>query len=191
MHSAKNVVIETLRHPYIQSVNFQYGGTRVYPQGYRRIADEVESGRIEIVAGTGASYNVDAARGTVHTMTFPPQMTYIKDNNVFMRALGPRERGTIVHEATHALQDYQQLSGLRPQMAEGAAYVAANITALRWGLPRILIPPSAMTSHAVAGRIAMRLLDGQIIYIIPNNDVRTLNPLVTTGTVNRYVFNGL
>jgi hypothetical protein len=96
----------------------------------------------------------------------------------------------VVHEATHALQDYQRIR-LDPQTSEGAAYLAAWIARLVWGYPRLSgSAASVVTSHSYARRLAARVID-QGIYVIPVDDVRTLNSLVGTAVASSYVFNGL
>jgi hypothetical protein len=195
-----DAVIATLRDRRIREVNFSYGPTKVYPSGYYGdVARAIRHGHIQFVVTSGdASYTADAPRGATHTWSVPNHMAETdRRGNVRVKgALSAGDRGTIVHEATHALQDYQRLSEklgsqFTPQMAEGSAYVAAWIARLQWGYPRLAPNVVPSTSHAYARSIAGKLLDGEIVYIIPNGDVQRLNALVRTGSAHRYVFNGL
>ena len=102
-------------------------------------------------------------------------------------------RGTIIHEATHALQDWQGAS-LSPSIAEGAGYLAGAITMRLWGYQsfgQITSPPTDV--HGCALLLADWFLSTprHERYIIPMVKVREMKRLVSTGSRHRYVFNGI
>lgn len=207
----KQFVIDILRHDNTNRINFRYGPILVYPEGYKRdVAQLVEDGHILFDITRGAHYTVDARPGQPHHMALPMEnieqtsgsqqyhnagMLSVKANlgaswesRVSQGAAG--FRGTIIHEATHALQDYQRTQ-TNSQTAEGAAYLAGWMASLLWGYPPLQSDVVPGTDHAYARRLAERRLNGLIGYVIPDAEVRALNALVTTGTASRYVFNGI
>jgi len=193
----KNAVIQTLRDRRMRSINFQYGPSRVYQTGYQDVAKLVEDGhiRFEISRNGNASYGVDSDPGQVHTWSVSNN-TVEQDSSGNLRLKRPlsnEELGTIVHEATHALQDYQRHQrNLSPQMAEGSAYIASWLARLTWGFPRLQRGVDySRFSHTYARWVAGKVLDGEITYIIPTRDVNQLNGLVLIGSPHRYVFNGI
>ncbi len=199
--TVKEYALDTLRHPHVNRINFQYGPTRVYPSGFRDdVARAVAGDRIVFVADSGGHFTMDAAPGQQHRMAVPSDLVYA-DRNGTLRVkarLSPLEnagmRGTIVHEATHALQDFQRRA-LTPQISEGAAYLAGWIARLLWGYPRLSASATGReieaSAHSYARSLAAKLLDRQIVYLVPENDMRWLNAHVTTGAAHRYVFNGI
>lgn len=201
--TARQFVIETLRHDNINRINFRYGPVSVYPVGYSRdVAKLVEDGHILFDAVPGAHYTVDTRPGERHRMALPAEHV---ERGAADRSRGPdaldvkaelgqlggaRFRGTIVHEATHALQDYQR-NQTDARTAEGAAYLAGWMASLLWGYPRLPGGVVPTTGHAYARRLAADRLDGRVGYVIPEAEVRALGALVETGAESRYVFNGI
>lgn len=195
--TVQQFVLETLTHPHIDRINFQYGPTRVYPNGYRRdIARAVRNGRIAFETTSGGHFRMNTPPGQTHHMAVPGNLVYVDEGVLCVKSrLSPLEaadlRGTIIHEATHALQDYQR-AALDPRMSEGSAYLAGWMGRLQWGYPRLGSGGNIHASaNAYARHLAARLLDHVIVYIVPNSDVQRLNALVTTGSRQQYVFNGL
>lgn len=195
--TVKQFVIDTLRHNNISRINFSYGPIRVYPAGYSRdVAKLVEDGHIQFNAAPGAHYTVDARPGEPHRMAVPAEHVQLDSGGRLVTKTnlgqlgGARFRGTIVHEATHALQDYQR-NQTDARTAEGAAYLAGWMASLLWGYPRLPSNVRPTTGHAYARQLAGRCLGGQIAYAIPDAEVRALNALVVTGSASRYVFNGI
>lgn len=213
--TAKQFVLDTLTHSKIRPINFQYGPLRVYPSGYQHdVASLVRDGHIQLtVSGGDAHYTINAAPGETHFMALPQRFVQGDlGGTLRVRSLSGREgaefRGTIVHEATHALHDYQHArmetetqrrlrerrgrpAPPRARMAEGAAYLASWIARLQWGYPRLDPNGATRTSHAFARILAARVLDGDIVYVIPNSDVMTLNSKVAHASEDQYVFNGI
>jgi hypothetical protein len=192
--SVKRFVVETLRDGRIRSINFRYGSILVYPEGFSRdVAKLVEDGHIQFTNTPGAHYTVDARPGERHTMALPSQDVEPDPRTGALNVRGSPGslfRGTIVHEATHALQDYQRHPS-DPRTAEGAAYLAGWMANLLWGYPPLPAAVRPTTGHAYARRLAERRLQSQIGYVIPEAEVRALNDLVLTGSASRYVFNGI
>lgn len=201
--TVKQFVIDTLRHNNISRIDFRYGPILVYPAGYSRdVVQLVEAGHIQFDTSPGAHYTVDTRPGEPHRMALPAehveQNSDARNRNAGMLSVkanlgqlgGARFRMTIIHEATHALQDYQR-NQTDARTAEGAAYLAGWIASLLWGYPRLPSDAVPTTGHAYARRLAGHRLDGQIAYVIPDTQVRRLNALVATGSASRYVFNGI
>ena len=101
-------------------------------------------------------------------------------------------RATIVHEATHALQDYQRLGRLDPLTSEGAALLADGIARRRWNDP-------TKVTNINAGPIAYALFvadwflkqSNTARYVIPREYVLGLRQRASTGASGRYCFNGI
>lgn len=192
--TAKQFVLETLQHSRVARINFKYGSILVYPTGYSRdVANLVQDEHIQFTTAPGAHYTVDSQPGVRHQMALPAQ-DFQQDPNTRVLNVrgnpGPLLRGTIIHEATHALQDYQRHQ-TDASTAEGAAYLAGWITSLLWGYPELPSNAQPTTGHAYARQLAGRFIHGQIGYLIPDAEVRALNALVSTGSASRYVFNGI
>jgi hypothetical protein len=206
----QSFVLETLRHRHIEVLNFQFGALRVYPSGYSSdIASSVETGAIRLTsdwADTGASaplshdgaFAVDTAAGTSHPFFVHSRWTEVASEGLCVReTLSSREqahlRGVIVHESTHALQDWQRVAP-NPRTAEGAAYLAGAITSRLWGFAPIggVANPRA-SGLAFAMDLSERFLSSTVgaRYVISATDVSTLESLVTIGAPARYLFNGL
>jgi hypothetical protein len=208
----RDFVLETLTHEFIGRLNFRYGPMRVYPEGYRRdIAGCVRDGLIRLTidpaevgyAGAAAapagSFVSDTPRGRIHPFFVNPRLCETRHGNVYLLdGLSENERadlrGTIVHEATHALQDYQRRP-LDPRTAEGAAYLAGAIARRLWRYRTatpIVNPRAGGLAYSL--HLAERFLaetDPHRRYLIPSDDVMILNSLVTTGAAHRYVFDGI
>ncbi|MEZ5066934.1 MAG: hypothetical protein R3B81_19640 [bacterium] len=208
--SLQRFVLDTLRSPLLDEINFQFGNLRVYPQGLRRdVARLVAHRHIEVtsdptrVYGPGATVDggcfvVDTPRGQRHPLFVNPRWTFDRGGHPYVRPLSEYERaelcGTIVHEATHALHDYQRLGRIRPTAAEGAAYMAGAIARRLFG-PR---PAPAVSNPTLNGityslHLADRYLaaDRHSRYLIPTHDVVELERRVSAGSENRYIFNGI
>jgi hypothetical protein len=209
----KNFVLETLTHAFVGRLNFRYGATRVYPEGYRRdIAHCVRDGLIVLTtdpavlgpdpasrAVPGGAFIVETQRGHAHPFFIDPANCVLRDGTAYVKdSLGENElanlRGTIVHEATHALQDYQRVA-IDPVTSEGAAYLAGAIARRLWGFRTAgpIVNPRA-SGIAYSLHLADRFLaetDPNRRYLIASDDVHALNGLVTTGSFDRYVFNGI
>jgi hypothetical protein len=198
----ESFVLETLGSPYVDKLNFQFGPMRVYPLGYRRdIAGCIRNGRIALrlgsTSGPAGSFAVDTPRGQIHPFVFNSRLIDERSGVLHLKSLSAREqadlRGTIIHESTHALQDWQRIS-LTPQMSEGPAYLAGAIARRLWGYRDLgPVPNPRVTGHAFALYLADRFLAAPVHsrYIIPANDVQVLVSLVSTGSADRYSFDGI
>lgn len=195
-------VVETLTSPRIHNLNFQFGTTRVYPSGYQTdIAGCIRNGRIRMGVGTAqapaGSFATDTPRGQVHPLIFSPRLVEERSGELHLRALSQREeadlRGTIIHECTHALQDWQGVQ-LEPSLSEGAAYLAGAIARRLWGFQDLgPVPNPRVSGPAFALWLADRFLAAPTHdrYLIPAADVATLRSLVGTGSAHRYTFDGI
>lgn len=204
-------VLETLTSRRVDELNFQFGSTRVYPSGYRSdIAGCIRNGSIRLssapssisttphlISGQG-SFIVDAPPGHVHILYINPDLTEEISGELHVKqGLSTQERaslrGTIIHEATHALQDWQRAS-LDPRLAEGAAYLAGAITSRLWGfqlISPIVNPRVSGTAYSLTLADWFLSSPRHIRYLIPMDDVLRMKSLVRTGSSERYVFNGI
>lgn len=199
----KDAVVETLTDRRMQALNFGYGPIRVYPHGYTEVANLVRDGHIRFnyVGGGDNSFAPDAPAGEPHTWNVsrdlgePDGRGGVQVRNV----VGISGRGTIVHEATHALQDFQRLnapdrlgSGFTAEMAEGAGHIAGWIARFQWGWPAPQSNERTYGTIAFAKQIAAALLDGRIVYQVPDGLYRQLNSYAANsiGSRDRYSFHG-
>jgi hypothetical protein len=212
---ARDFVLETLTSPNVNKLFFQYGRTFVYPEGYRRdIAACIRNRRIEVTsdvervygrngAPANASFVVDTPRGSVHPFFLNPRWTDTVHGRLVIKRLSPHEKadlkGTIIHEATHALQDFQRLDRrgrgrLRPSVAEGAAYLAGAITRRLHGyrMPPIANPRANFFLYTMD--LADRYLAAWRPHrqaVIAQDDVTWVTGHAPTGSHDRYDFNGI
>ena len=209
MPTLTEFVLETLTHPLVGRLSFRYGAARVYPEGYRtHIAGCVRDGLIRPTIDTGvlgttrselpaAAFVMEPRPGEVHPMFFHPHSFDTSGTNVFVKTtLSANEladlRGEVIHEATHALQDWERRQ-LDPRTAEGAAYLAAAMTRWLWGFRTFgEIVNERCSGHSYSLVLARRLLAaGTAAFDVPADDVHILNGLVTTGAEGRYLYNGI
>jgi hypothetical protein len=111
-------VVRVLNDPALLAINFRAGATRVYGSGYRRIATAIEHGHIHVEPDDGprgrAHYAyTDEGRWQADHLYLPPHYDFVS----------PTSLALIVHEATHALQDYHRVA-MGVIESECAAYVA-------------------------------------------------------------------
>ena len=200
----RDAVVETLRDRRLQAINFGYKQSFVYATGYADVANLVRDGhiRFEYSGGGDNAFAPDTPLGTPHVWYVNRDLAE-PDGQGHLRIrgrLGSGGRGTIVHEATHALQDYQRLhaedrlgrSGFSAESAEGAAHIAGWMARLLWGWPRPGPNDGTHGTIAYARSIAAQLLDGTIGPIIPESMASTLNGYASQsiGSRHRYVFLG-
>jgi len=208
-------VLDTLTNTFIQSVHFRYGAFRVTPDGYRRdIAGLIHEGRIRVTidpadvglsesSSADAAFVIDTPAGRTHPLFIHPRYCEVHGGTVYVKDTlssveSARLRGTVVHEATHALQDLQRVRLNRFQ-AEGSGYIAGAITARRWGMA---LPPRG---H-VADPYENRLMDGHGValwivdpvlehlgphYAVPQDAMTILEQRVRVVAPERYAFNGI
>ena len=154
--------------PAITAINFQFAKHKVYPSGYRTdIADLVASGKIGIkrrfsdigMTDTGASYMPDADHFSI-----PRGFDITQDVPKLL----------FVHEATHALMDWQKVGTIPTADSEAIAYLAKAIfvrtkgwapLAGRAGAPP---PPLRVEAYRVAGIV----VGGA--YAVPAGDIAAL-----------------
>jgi len=108
-----------LRSAPVQRIRFRCGRTWVDGAQYLAIADGVHAGNIR-VSETVADEDAAAAYSFTTTDTFEADTFYLGPSFDFSSVL---KLGLLVHEATHAIEDYQRL-GLNVIDGECAAYVA-------------------------------------------------------------------
>lgn len=102
--------------PIIKKINFDFGGVKIWPEGYsKHVCNALDSGAIQVVvtndieAGAGGAYNSDT-----DTLKVRPSFS-MSD---------PGCQGLVIHELAHALVDIQAIAGTKLMKAEGASYLA-------------------------------------------------------------------
>ena len=187
--------LETLRHANIRQINFLYGNLYVYPHHFRRIAELIAADHIVYEASHGNHYDPTPERGETHTIGVHSSLGRPEEGTLIaVTPFTPQNRGTIVHEACHAVHDYQGVTTrhgntILPRQFEGAATLAGWMAALLWGFdhaPSRFLTPTMQ----LARRKARAVLDGTIGYQIDDETVRELDAAVRTGSASRYFFNG-
>jgi hypothetical protein len=201
-------VVETLT-TRVEDLNFVFDGVRVYPSGYHTdVAGLFRSNRIRVTSDYGrvstdppaqagqGHYKSLTLRGETHFLFIHPSLTEARASELYVKKLSPFEaadlRGTIIHECTHALQDYQR-GPITPRTAEACAYLAGAIARRKWGYSQ-RVTNSRVSGFAYALTMADRFLaerDRHRRYVIPQNEVQDLKSLVTLGSAQHYVYNGV
>ena len=167
----RQLALEVLGEAEIRRINFRYRSCPVYSSGYADIARMIEKGRITVgrLRGSGGIY-------------------YEEDDSMFIaRGRDKSVRRTIVHEATHALQDRH--GDPMPSLAsEGAAYVAGGFYSVLkeratgdgdWtappeprqpgnGLANLARSPDPhlVETYQISYRIARRIIDESAGYLV-------------------------
>ena len=199
----KKFAVDTLRHANINQIRFRYGRLNVYPNGFRRIASYIESGRIRLeMGGHSSGYDPRAERGHTHRMLFHREVVRESGEGLLVRKpLTNVQRRTVVHESCHAVHDYYRMSTrtpelranpIRPAAYEGAAAVAAWMAALMWGYqrPNITYDSGSPSSIVHATEVADRMLRDRLTEV-PQEFVQRINSTAHTGTASTYQFNGI
>jgi hypothetical protein len=208
MSTLLDFVLNTLEDPTLtRDLNYQFETTRVYPSGYREIARAVRGGRIFLTtnpsdagfveaAGLDGAFAADTPAGTRHPMFISPRMVVTRGGVLHVRdGQSPYElsglRGTIVHEATHALQDYQRLGNLNPFTSEGAALLADGIARRTWHDQTKVVDIHRPIAYALFVADWFLQQTHTARYVIPPEYVLGLKQRATTGAAGRYCFNGI
>jgi hypothetical protein len=140
--AARFLVLSTLRGPFIGRMTFAVGRIHIYPRDYEKVAAAIEAGSITVKAdptvGHIAYYNPATNR-----ITLSPEL---------------RDRGLIVHEATHAIFDIRALF-TRVEESEGVAYVAQMLYGrfANPGAPRYIV--SADPGHPMSWAAWQEIFD--------------------------------
>lgn len=190
MTTLKDFAIDTLMHSNMRKVNFQYGGLRVYPSGFATIASAIRNGHIRLIGAnlsSGADYDPSTRPGRQHTIRVDTSFVTPGGSSSLLSLSAKSERllrMAIVHECTHALQDYQRVTAT-PELAEGAAYVAGWIAAIQWGYT--FVPTGG--HQAIARNLARQIIAGS--YNVRPILVHSLGLNVPTARASYYVFNGI
>lgn len=180
----RDFILETLTHSNIDRINYHYGPMRVYPSGYKQdIASCMRNNRIQISTNPTSigrpspaiqlpegSFDPTTSQGISHIFFINSRYCESRGDGLYLnQALSPQElaslRGTIIHESTQALQDWQQIQ-LSPTMAEGVAYLAGAIARRLWGDSLAVVNPRAGgPAYALESLASLdgNLLCGQIV----------------------------
>ncbi len=127
--SIRTDIIDALRSPFCQRINFHIGSIRIQGTDYTTIATHIQNQTIQVVQSSVAPSTVAA---------------YNKMYNCFITGTSPR-RSLIIHEATHAINDSYRLN-IADVEDEASAYIAEMIfrfaedPLLRWNMqqPRVV-----------------------------------------------------
>ncbi len=159
-------IIELLRGPEVARINFRCRSTTIDGAGYGIVACAIEAGHIHVEVGrppTGDACYSALASTMDSGRELTPDTLYVADTLDLERL---RKRALVVHEATHAIQDYRQRSMTHGE-AEVGAYVAFVlyylVCGIDWADRDVVDPPTTPSSlesirlgdaaHAAALRI--------------------------------------
>ncbi|MBL9012255.1 MAG: hypothetical protein JNL56_13855 [Alphaproteobacteria bacterium] len=165
----KKRIVAILRSSECAMMNFAVGRVMVTGRGYAAVADAVETGKIAVTLATAAGYEASYSPST-RTFQFP------KIGYGVLR----KERGSIVHEATHALIDiYLNMNpgsgeALSSSDEEPVCYIAECVfyaLNVRESATQMETPESA---HVLAMRRQAELIGNRIALDILNNRSRLL-----------------
>lgn len=158
---------------------------RVYPQGYRTIArtfaeqDAVAPSPVRIGISDFRPADMHETRPVPLNpgmMMYMPHFNTLFMHSSFSRAteLTLEQKALIVHECTHALNDYNRITGSHRYIDETMAYVAQYLYrfhATAGNPPSFPFNPNAQY-HSIANSIAMR------IFVEPTNAIVAYNEVL-------------
>lgn len=116
--SLEEDVCSTLRSA--QGVNFMCCGVRVYGKGYQKLATAIENNHIMV------QQNINLGRGGAsgrYYHSYGPNKVNLLQV-AYNRIITLSQKSLVIHEMTHALQDYHHAT-LNTIDAECAAYIAS------------------------------------------------------------------
>lgn len=194
-------VAAILRGPSIARMNFHCGPTRVYPHGYDVIAHDLLTGRLRVMEAPVRGETRTTAYYSYHRSDDWAANTFYLPATLNASRLS--HRALIVHEATHALQDYHRVP-LRVDDAECAAYLAQTLYFRLEGQSFAAYSREAR-GHADANAdallmmleaVALRLDTVRGTYEVPARDYETIrgciqrHPMYMDHFAHRSEFNG-
>ena len=143
--------------PDVRKINFKFLTYKIYPEGYfRDVASCIKSGSIKInrrfsdlgFGDTGGSY-------------FPANDKYSISKAFDLTKMS--NKILLMHESTHALQDYQRLGKIKRAEGEAVAYVAEAIYGQAKGLAPLSDPATGLPHpiRVAADKAAKAVLGGK------------------------------
>ncbi len=162
--------------PNISKINFKFLAYKIYPAGYARdVAGCIKSGKIRINrrfsdwgrGDTGGSYMPGDDKYSLSAAFDLKQVYY---------------QIILVHESTHAVQDYQKLGMVKRSEAEAVAYVAEAVYVQAKGLAPIKDPATHRPDpiRVAADNVATAILGGQ--YEVNANLAATVTAAIARST---------
>jgi len=133
----KSEVVALLRSPVVAKLDFKYGSSIFRGDDYRKLADDITHGKVGVFAdtlspGAGAEYQQLAVHDHTNSLVFPADWTMI-GADVWRRM-------SVIHEATHTLQD-KAAKNLNQVAAEAPAFVAEALFVLLDGKTESIFDP--------------------------------------------------
>ena len=161
----------------VGQIHFRASGTAVYGSGYGIIARAIRNRHIQCQENV----RFDRAMACYRHSVGPNQVNVLDVSTDAAPVEGVEACGLIVHECTHALQDYHRRS-LTVIDAECAAYIAQ---AMYWHIAtRGVFPGQAGSQHVglsvVAWNIAHRILTTPQAYDATPEEIQTLKTQILT-----------
>jgi hypothetical protein len=141
----RRIVISVLRSRGCRDIAFKNAGVSIMGYGYGYVADMLEQLKVGIVLGNTGGFTATYDERT-NTFTFGA--------NALREAMTPGGRGTIVHEATHAVIDAVAPGrNIGYGEEEVSAYLAQTIYSLNCGDRINTVGPLAGPAYEIAQRI--------------------------------------
>lgn len=175
-------IADFLESDDVGKINFRASGTPVYGSGYGIIARAIRNRHIQCRENT--LFPNASAR---YSHSVGPNQVNLLDVSVDTSSVeGIEARGLVVHECTHALQDYHRRS-LNAIDAECAAYIAQ---AMYWHIAnRGVFPADAGAKHlllfAAAWNIAHRILTTPDAYDATPEEIQNLKTQILSIDIYR------
>lgn len=189
MTSLENDIVEFLEH--LPSINFRCCGVRVYNQGYTALGRALRNRHIQVIYNTRVGNN-----GVYSSATNAMRVG-------FERLVHLHDKALVVHEMTHALQDYHRRR-LRTLDAECAAYVAQAIFLERADPGQGIVSGELLSQSeelailgTMAQSVARQLIGPPSRYQVPNREEELMRGYVSATPIyrrradNTIEFNGL
>jgi hypothetical protein len=162
-------LIQVLRSPTAQKIDFYFGFLHVNGFGYQAVADAVSKGSIGVRLGQVPALAAAAFDGAARVFDFP-------DGGIY--GVNMSDQANIVHEATHAMKwlIYRRARIVEADTQdEGAAYVAGSLyllyNNLDWG-------PGNDFHHVVGSQVARSIMNKKGA-LVPLTDEARLRAAIT------------
>lgn len=174
-------VVEVVENPLVRRINFKFGPVRISGGDYLTIARAIRHHRI--ACEVNAEYARYGAGAYVH------DGIGVRRNIIripFQQAVTPAEQALIVHECTHAIEDYHGVP-LQFLDSEGAAFLAQTMyghLATSGGLPFSHPDLRVMDIFTEAHLIAQRILTTRGGYEVTDRERERLRNAI--GMVDGY-----
>ena len=149
--SLKNEVVALLRNNVVAKIYFRYDSSLVSGSSFKRLASDILAGKIDVVTddlseGAGAEYHYHSTHDHPDSIVLPKSWAHI---NTTWRKM------SVIHEATHALQD-KAAKTMNDVASESPAFVAEAVYTKLAGRKHSVFDPIKKAPRYNATRVIYR-----------------------------------